>query len=64
MKTQLPYALLAAVASLIGYVAAAITMNGVVSLVITLICMVVFLFFMHKLDVKKHPDDSILEQVG
>ncbi len=64
VKTQLPYALLAAVASLIGYVAAAITMNGVVSLVITLICMVVFLFFMHKLDVKKHPDDSILEQVG
>lgn len=56
VKTQLPYALLAAAASFVGYVVAAITMNGFVSLGVAIVCMVVFLFFVHKLDVKRNPE--------
>ena len=56
VKTQLPYALLAAISSLVGYVVAAITMNGIISLGVTLACMIILLFFVHKLDVKRNPE--------
>lgn len=50
VKTQLPYAMLAAAASIVGYIVAAVTMNGVISLGTTIACMILFLFIMQKLD--------------
>ena len=57
VKTQLPYALLAAAASVVGYVIAAITMNGFIALAVTLVCMIVFLFIMQKLDKSERVTD-------
>lgn len=62
VRTQLPYALLAAAASLIGFVTAAITMNGFISLGVSIVCMVLFLYIMNKIDVKKHPEKEMFEQ--
>lgn len=60
VRTQLPYALLAAIASLVGYVIAAITMNGFIALIVSIVCMVVFLFIMQKRD-KTEKVDNVVE---
>lgn len=59
VTTQLPYALTAALASIIGYIVAAITMNGFISISVTIVCMLLFLFAAHTYDVKKHPDETL-----
>ena len=59
VTTQLPYALTAAVASLIGYVIAAVTMNGFISLTASILLMILFLFILHKHDIRRTPDETI-----
>lgn len=59
VTTQLPYAITAAVASLVGYAVAAITMNGLMSIVVTIIVMIILLFVLHKMDIKRNPDESL-----
>lgn len=53
VKTQLPYAISAAVASVFGYIATAITNSGIISIVVTLIVMIAIVYVMHKIDVNK-----------
>ncbi len=60
VKTQLPYALLAAVSSIIGYVVASITMNGLISLAVSIICMIVLLYTMQTIEGKKAKETKTL----
>lgn len=53
VTTQIPYAMLAALASLIGYIFAALTQSAFISLGVSLILMVIFTFIMHKRDLRK-----------
>ena len=59
VTTQLPYALTAAVASLIGYVIAAVTMNGFISLTASILLMILFLLILYKHDIRRTPDETI-----
>ncbi|SCJ57136.1 Malate-2H(+)/Na(+)-lactate antiporter [uncultured Eubacterium sp.] len=61
VKTQLPYAVLAALASIAGFVTAAITMNGFISLAVSIVCMVAFLYVMNKVDRKRYPENEMAE---
>ena len=58
MRTQLPYAVLAALASIAGFVTAAITMNGFISLAVSIVCMVLFLYIMNRVDKGRHPESE------
>ena len=58
VRTQLPYAVLAALASIAGFVTAAITMNGFISLAVSIVCMVLFLYIMNRVDKGRHPESE------
>lgn len=53
VKTQLPYAVSVAVASIFGYITAAITDSALISIIVTLVLTTIIVYAMHKYDVKK-----------
>lgn len=56
VRTQMPYAVVAAAAALIGYVFAGLTSNAWLALVVTLSLMAVFVFALNRLDRIRHPN--------
>ena len=53
VRAQLPYALLMAASSIVGYIVAAITMNGIISLIATIVCMICALYVIHLFEKKR-----------
>lgn len=56
VRTQMPYAVVAATAALVGYVVAGYTDSGALSLAVTLVLMVLFVFVISRIDKRRHPD--------
>ncbi len=56
VRTQMPYAVVAAAAALIGYVFAGLTSNALLALAVTLSLMAVFVFALNRLDRIRHPN--------
>lgn len=56
VRTQMPYAVVAAAAALIGYVFAGLTSNALLALAVTLSLMTVFVFALNRLDRIRHPN--------
>lgn len=54
VRTQMPYAVVAAAAALIGYVFAGLTSNALLALAVTLSLMTVFVFALNRLDRIRH----------
>lgn len=53
VKTQLPYAIVAAIASVFGYIVAALTDSGFLALVTSIIIMIIIVYVIQKLEISR-----------
>jgi len=59
VKAQMPIAFMIAAASVVGYIVAAVTLNGFAAMGTTLICIVIFIYILHTIDVKKDSKEHV-----